>query len=252
MKLNLTKYLQENPLNYKYIKHCLDQITNKAGKFIKIKCKNDILQHYTLDEAKKLYLDDSDLVVKGGGEQSMSKSLQYLYQSRNKIIMYIGLYEFKNILIISNIYKKFQVIAKKPKVSTILLTINHNPPKNNNGPIQFSEQMLSLVGVCTNLVGSRSINWCSHICTGAKYFQNIMDNNYPNIIDPTPKISKKYKSIVNIGPWVGKKNKLKPIEIEEYLEEIFSQNKWENTPENVGYNYEMDELDIDSDEDIYS
>lgn len=254
LKINLNKYLTKHPINEKFFKLCMLQVSSKTNNFIKINNQQQFISLYGIENMLNFYVDNSDLVVKCCGKFAVYKAEQYVWNSRKSICIYAGINEFQNIIIVTNIYKRFQVIVKKPKISTVMFAINGNPPTNipNENNIIFSTHLLQLQAICNNILGLRSLNWCSHIAAGAKLLQHIIDgNSMENLPDPTPKITKLYSNVVNIGPWISQKNKLEPQEKEQLLEQIINNNQWLNEPQNMGYNAEVDDWLPEEEKDKY-
>lgn len=253
MKVQMLHWPIENPLKLEKLHECLELVKHSA-KFKTISTRADLVKY--CPNINDFILDDSDICLKAGGEFSFIKGTHYLWQSKTKIQIHVGTQNYSNIIVVTGIYKKYQVclyqnfdnffnaetmlqnkvVTKKPKVTNVLFTIWPHHIVNPT-PYNFSQKCMRLMGICSNISGSRHWSYCSHLSAGLKFIQMVYAGE--TITDPTPRISNKFRRIRNIARWVGLHQQLDPKTMEQYMAVVLEGN-YEPLEKNEGYLYDFE------------
>ena len=85
----------------------------------------------------------------------------------------------------------------------------------------FSDVIKSTQGRCTNIYGSRTMNACSHVITGYKYLQLLMDNE--QIFNPVPGDQIYTQNIRDISKYIYTLNNMDVPALIQYIDDCFKQ-----------------------------
>lgn len=178
MKLSIINWSDAHPVPKEefddIIKFCKEGY-NTTSKFVEWTDGFDITQYWPSELIQLFDYSWSELYVKGGGSGNVSKCKNSLYSSKNIIKIYVGTDEFIGYIFVSKIRMRMKIYYADQesklwgKTSNVLIKlVSDEVALKNDDSIGFyySPSLRYLAARCSNIYGRRTINWCSHMCTG--------------------------------------------------------------------------------------
>lgn len=114
MRMNLDRWLHFHPITDGFFKFCWKEVNKTNGWLKHCLNMNDIYVAFNnnIDLVNKFILDELEIYAKGGGSHNVKKSKNYLWQSKNVIQLYCGIYMGKPWIFIKNILKNMKIYYK--------------------------------------------------------------------------------------------------------------------------------------------
>ena len=128
----------------------------------------------------------------------------------------------KGIVRFTQTYHKDTKITSKNS-STVLLKFTENGIEDTTN-YNFGYQLTHCIGRCSNLLGARSVSWCTHLSVSLLLLHYLIEDS--DIPDPTPFISKQFSKVKNISNFIYTMNKKIPSACTTYLENIFDEDDY--------------------------
>lgn len=171
MKIKMNKYPNFHPITQTYVND-IKKCYRNTSFFIQFDPNNLQNIQNVKNLLQKFYLTESERLLFGGGSCNVRKSRTYLWASKDKIKLFIGVNSFQNCVYIKYIRRKYKMVhdqasRSQDKFSEIVI-VNLNdtqkfPAKlQPNGKYEFSNNLTRLISMCNNKENLRSINACSH------------------------------------------------------------------------------------------